>query len=119
MSEKKYSVTSNGVIRRGGHTIGRAFDIGHGLDIIRVLNDQADEIERLRNENAAYPNDVLEVLEKQTSRIDLLEQVLRDVHHSLEWQTDDEADENDTSPWDMTAFINGLCRQRIMKVLGE
>lgn len=43
--------------------------------------------------------------------------VFEEIHSLTAWQCDDDADEDDESPGDMTAHINGLIRQKCSAAL--
>lgn len=48
-----------------------------------------------------------------------LEDIIDEIYHLAEWHCDDDADESNQSPEDMTAHINGLIRQRCIEALRQ
>lgn len=62
------------------------------------------------------PADFARTLER---RLRELEQAAEYAYEMLEWHTDDDADENNTSPDDAHAHINGLVRQRLRAALAQ
>lgn len=54
----------------------------------------------------------------ERERCEALEAALRAVHDYAGWHTDDDADEDNDSPDDMAAHLNGLIRKTCAKALG-
>tara|TARA_R110000868_G_scaffold277390_1_gene537179 strand:+ start:562 stop:831 length:270 start_codon:yes stop_codon:yes gene_type:complete len=75
-----------------------AIDHGSKEDCFDIMRDLARKLERQR---------------------DRLAEALRDVCEMAKWQYDEDADENNTSPDDMTAHINGLIVKKICAALAE
>ena len=57
------------------------------------------------------------LLIEQAAEADRLRATLEEVSELAAWHCDDEADEGDDSPRDMTAHVNGIIRQKCAKAL--
>ena len=104
------AINTIGTYSHDGHYVTSLAEavITSGEQIAAAINNLADAI---REKSLKQP------LIYQSNEADMLRATLEDVRELAGWHTDDETDENNNSPDDMTAHINGIIRKKCDAVL--